>query len=85
MRASYNARRCDGERKAAVPGTMASNEKNNVQSNREQSDAGRHATALRASRRRVDRVDLQDLRMSLGAESRVYHYAITAFGDRAKQ
>jgi hypothetical protein len=62
MRAHYNARRCDGERKAAVPRTMASNGKNNVQSNREQSeirtsacvpsDAGRQATASHSTPKR---------------------------------
>jgi hypothetical protein len=31
MRANYNARPCDGERKAAGAGTMASNGKNNAQ------------------------------------------------------
>jgi hypothetical protein len=38
MRANYNARLCDGERKAAGAGTMASNGKNNAQDRGKQSD-----------------------------------------------
>jgi hypothetical protein len=33
MRANYNARPCDGDRKAAGTGTMANNGKNNAQNN----------------------------------------------------
>jgi len=33
IRANYNARPCDGERKAAGSGTMASNGKNNAKNN----------------------------------------------------
>jgi hypothetical protein len=45
MRANYNARPCDGERKAAVPRTMASNGKNNAQSNGNSRKSGRVLTS----------------------------------------
>jgi hypothetical protein len=41
MRANYNARPCDGERKAAGAGTMACNGKNNAQSNGNSRKSGR--------------------------------------------
>jgi hypothetical protein len=44
MRANYNARPCDGERKAAVPRTMASNGKNNAQNNGNSRKSGRVLT-----------------------------------------
>jgi hypothetical protein len=44
MRANYNARPCGGERKAAVPRTMASNGKNNAQNNGNSRKSGRVLT-----------------------------------------
>jgi hypothetical protein len=44
MRANYNARPCDGERKAAVPRTMASNGKNKAQNNGNSRKSGRVLT-----------------------------------------
>ena len=41
MRANYNARPCDGDRKAAGAATMASNGKSNAQSNRNSRKSGR--------------------------------------------
>jgi hypothetical protein len=41
MRANYNARPCDGERKAAGAITMENNGKNNAQNNGNNRDSGR--------------------------------------------
>jgi hypothetical protein len=79
MRANYNARLCDGERKTAGAGTMASNGKNNAPGNGNSRNSGRVLTSgrdrgktgnARASRCQTDWVRWQDLRMSLGAERR---------------
>jgi hypothetical protein len=45
MRANYNARPCDGERKAVAPTTMASNGKNNAQNNGNSRKSGRVSTS----------------------------------------
>jgi hypothetical protein len=44
MRANYNARPCDGERKAAGAETMENNEKNNAQNNGNSRKSGRLLT-----------------------------------------
>jgi hypothetical protein len=44
MRANYNARPCDGERKAAGAGTMENNGKNNAQNNGNSRKSGRVLT-----------------------------------------
>jgi hypothetical protein len=44
MRANYNARPCDGERKTVGAGTMASNGKNNAQNNGNSRTSGRLLT-----------------------------------------
>jgi hypothetical protein len=44
MRTNYNARPCDGERKAAGAGTMASNGKNNAENNGSSRKSGRVLT-----------------------------------------
>ena len=45
MRANYNARPCEGDRKAAGAATMASNGKSNAQSNRNSRKSGRVLTS----------------------------------------
>jgi hypothetical protein len=51
MRANYNARPCDGERKAAGAGTMKNNGKNNAQNNGNSRNPGAYSRSAWSHRR----------------------------------
>jgi hypothetical protein len=78
MRANYNARPCDGERKAAGAGTMPSNGKSNARARSKQSEIGARSRPIVTTARQAagaaraalptDRICSRDLWMSLSAQ-----------------
>jgi hypothetical protein len=83
MRVNYNARACDGERKAAGARTMASNGKNNAQNNG--NSAQRSDVRLRRPSRVVPRGREKPAASRGGRHSQKSETRISAIADFARK